>query len=190
MSARLISAYAIYNAGTGTYYGDNPIQIAINCNLISPFSPRLGYLKRRILMGVAGGSIMEYLPTFDANDPEIDSNTLTGVFVEIEEGLVMINAVSVANVILACDNCCDTANGYIVSPLYASGIPSFTSPSVNTYTVTRSDNGTPGAVDQFSMDYMEYSVQDPTHTSYTSGTSVYKLYAFGTPTAVGTDVIT
>lgn len=189
MSARLISAYAIYNAGTGTYYGDNPIQIAINCNNIAAFSPRLGYLKRRILMGVAGGSIMEYLPTFDANDPEIDANTLTGVFVQVEEGLVMINAVSVANVINTCDACCDVVNGNIVSRLYASGIPDFTSPSVSSYTVTRTDDGTPGAIDIFSIDYMEYSVQDPKHVSWVSGTSTYTLYAFGIPTAVGTDVV-
>ncbi len=190
MSARLISAYVIYNATNNTYYGDSPQQIAINCNQISAFSPRLGYLKRRILMGVAGGAFFEYLPTFSADDPEIDDNTLTGVFVEVEEGLVMIDAISVANVITTCDNCCDTVNGNIVTPLYASGIPDFTEPSVNTYTVTRSDNGTPGAVDQFSMDYMEVSVQDPIHVSYSSGTSVYHLFAFGTPTPVGTDVIT
>jgi len=186
-----VSAYAIYNGATNTFLGSNAPLIALNCTDFAAFTPIFGYLKRKIEMGVAGGTIIEYSPTFDANDPEIDANTLRGVFIQQNEGLIMIDAVSVQNVVDTCDGCCGTTN--TVTRYYTSGIPTnapFTSPTTSTYTVTRTDAGTPGAIDIFSMDYMDQVVTDPIHVSWASGTSVYRITAFGMPQAVGTDVVT
>lgn len=186
--SQLISAYAIYNGASGVYYGDNPQLISLNCLDFQAFSPKFGYLKRQLSMGVAGGTIIQYSPTFDANDPEIDSNTLQGVFVQQGAGLVMIDAVSAESVVNTCDACCD-AGSNAVTRYYTSGVPAFVSPTTSTYTIARADNGTPAAIDQFSMDYMSQTVTDPIHSSYASGTSYYIITAFGIPYLVGTDTL-
>ena len=64
-----ISAYALYNGATNDYLGDTLPLVSLDCALFAAWTPRLGYLKRRIEGGVAGGSIIQYLPTFDSNDP-------------------------------------------------------------------------------------------------------------------------
>lgn len=187
--AQEISAYVIYNATTGTYYGNNPQQVAINCYDLGAFSPKFGWLKRQLGMGTAGGSIIDYSPTFSATDPEIFGlpNTLRGVFIQQGASLVMIDAVSVANVIATCDACCDGNNA--VTQYYTSGVPAFVTPSTNTYTIQRADAGTPSAFDLFSLDYMNQSVLDPVFLSRTGGNTRYQLSAFGTPVLVGSDIL-
>lgn len=192
--SNLITARVIYNAATGEYYGnDNPIKtVPINCLTLSAWSPAFGYLKRKLGMGVAGGTIIIYNPTFAtsaADDPEIAlPNTLQGVFIQSEGQLLMIDAVSVQNVVDTCDACCDDS-GNSVTPYYGSVIPAFISPTTQNYVIQRQDDGTPRAIDKFSIDYMEQAVTDPIHRSWGYGYSIYVLNAFGTPTLVGTDVL-
>lgn len=184
-----ITAYAIYNAATNTYLGNSPQLISLNCTDFAAFTPKAGWLKRKLSMGVAGGTIIEYSPTFSASDPEIDSNTLPGVFVQQNDQLVMLDAASVQAVIDACDGCCD--GNSLVPRYFTSGVPTpFVSPTTSNYTIARTDDGTPRAVDQFSIDYLDQVVLDPVHVSYTSGTSIYLVRCFGRPTPVGTDVVT
>lgn len=188
---QLISAYVIYNAATGTYYGDNMPQISINCYDLQAFSPKFGWLKRQLSMGVGGGSIIQYTPTFDSDDPEIFGlpNTLRGVFIQQGGTLVMIDAITSVNVVATCDSCCDSNNA--VTQYYTSGVPDFVSPVSTLYTIQRTDAGTPSAFDLFSMDYMNQSVLDPVFVSRNSGagTTRYSLSSFGTPILVGTDTL-
>lgn len=190
--SNLITARVIYNAATGEYYGDNPPTVAINCLALSAWSPRFGYLKRNLGMGTAGGTIILYNPTFaqDANeDPEISlPNTLQGVFVQSEGQLLMIDAVSVQDVVDTCDACCDAA-GNSVTPYYGSVIPAFISPTTAQYVIQREDDGTPAAIDIFSIDYMEQTVADPIHRSWGYGFSQYVIRCFGTPTLIGSDTL-
>lgn len=191
--ARIIQGYALYNGTTGTYYGNNPQLVALNVDNFGEFSPRAGWLKRKIAKGVGGGSIFDYIPTFDANDPEIDSNTIRGIFVGQGAGLVMIDTAGVTAAQMMTtfmeivDNCCDGVT--LIPRGYASGVPSFSNPTTSTYTITREDAGTPGAIDQFSMDYMDQVVNDPVHTAWDGTTSTYQIQCFGTPTLVGSDVL-
>lgn len=191
--ARIIQGYVLYNAGTGVYYGNSPQLVPINLDMLGEFSPQAGWLKRKVAMGAGGGSIFDYIPTFDANDPEIDDNTLRGLFLAQGAGLVMIDVAGVteaqmlATFMEIADNCCDGTT--LIPRGYASGIPAFSNPTTTNYTITRTDAGTPAAVDQFSMDYMEQVVADPIHVSWIAGTSTYTVNCFGTPTAVGTDVV-
>lgn len=186
--SQLISAYAIYNGTNNTYYGDSPKLVALNCLEFGAFAPRFGYLKRQLSMGTAGGTIIQYTPTFDANDPEIDDNSLQGVFIEQDSELVMVDAVSVVDVVDTCNACCD-AGSTEVTRFYGSGVPAFVSPTATNYTIQRADNGTPAAIDVFSLDYSNQTVLDPVHSSYASGVSTYIINCFGTPQLVGSDTI-
>lgn len=189
----LISGYVLYNGATGVYYGDNAQLTAFNVDRFAVFAPRAGWLKRKVAMGAGGGSIFDYIPTFDANDPEIDANTLAGVFIQQDEGLVMVDAEGdtaaekVQTVLDVADACCDGDN--TIPREYTSGVPAFSNPTASNYTITREDDGTPGAIDQFSMDYMDQVVLDPIHVSWITGTSTYSINCFGTPTLVGEDVL-
>lgn len=186
--SNLVTARAFYNAATGEYFGDNPRTVPINCLALSAWSPSFGYLKRKLGMGAGGGTIILYNPTFDANDPEIDDNSLQGVFIQSEGQLLMIDATSVQEVVDTCDACCDDA-GNAVTPYYGSVIPAFISPTTANYVIQREDDGTPRAIDKFSMDYMEQTVADPIHRSWGYGYSIYVVNCFGTPTLVGTDTL-
>ncbi len=191
--SNILTGYVLYSAGTGVYYGNNPQLVALNPQLFGDFSPAAGWLKRKIAMGVGGGSIYDYIPTFDANDPEIDANTLRGVFISQGAGLLMIDTAGVTAAQMLTTfteivaNCCDGATA--IPRGYNSGIPAFSNPEAANYTITRQDAGTPSAVDQFSIDYMEQSVLDPVHLSWVAGTSTYTVNAFGTPTLVGNDIL-
>jgi len=191
--ATVITGYVLYNATTGTYYGNNPQLVVLNPAEFEAFSPQAGWLKRKIGMGVGGGSVYFYIPTFDPNDPEIDDNTLRGVFVGQGMGLVMIDTAGVTEAQMLAtftgivNECCDGTA--LVPRGYASGIPAFSNPTTSTYTITREDDGTPNAIDQFSMDYMDQVVNDPVHTAWDGTTSTYEIQCFGTPTLVGEDVL-
>jgi hypothetical protein len=186
--SKLITAYVLYNGSTNVPYVANPKQVSLNCLQFAEASPTAAWLKRKLALGVAGGSMLTYGLTFDENDPEIDNNTLSGVAVQQGATLYFIDAVSVANVIATCDACCD-AGSTAVTTGYPSGIPDFVSPTTSTYNIVREDDGTPNAFDRFSIDYMNVSVNDPVFVSRADGETTYQVTAFGTPTLVGEDTL-
>lgn len=191
MSNTNIQAYALYNAGTNTPYDVVPQLVSLNCARFGEGSPKEAFLKRRLAYSVSGGSTILYSITFDANDPEIDDNTLNGVTVQQDGLTVFIDAESAEAVLETCNACCD-ATSYIVPRYYSSGVvPKFVVPTAAQHTITRVDSGTPAAVDKFSLDYLTQTVGDVLHTSWVSntGVSTYKIYTIGTPTVLSGDTL-
>lgn len=183
--SKLITASVIFNGTTGVFY-PNGETISLNCLQFAEASPKKAWLKRTNALGVAGGSMVTYLLSFDENDPEFDSNTLQGVAVQQNGALYLIDAVSVDNVLQTCDACCD-AGSTSVTPFYTSGIPPFSIPVVQEFDIVREDDGTPDAFNRFSIDYMDYSISDPVIKSRVDGETTYTVFSFGQPVLVGDD---
>lgn len=181
----IVSAYALFNASTGTYLGDDPQLVQINCKNLAAYSPRQVWLKRRLMQG--NGTIIQYLPTFDASDPEIDANTIQGWMVQVGEEIIMLDAASAAAITDKCNACCDDVP-QTVTRYYTSGVPDFDPDTLATYTITRTDDGSPFAVQEAAYAYLGQYVT-MVHTSHSSGTSVYTVTAFRIPTAIGSDVV-
>lgn len=189
----LASVYAIYNGTSGTYVGDSatPVLLNVNCDRLRDYSPRPCWLKRRLMPG--DGTQMQYLLTFDGTDPEIDSNTLQGFFIEGDGQDTMIDILNWQALIDAC-NCpdCTDTGGNLVARFYSSGIPSFTSPVALYYCVTRADDGSGFAVDVFVEDYLTQYIGNIRVKSNVSGVSVYTFASFFSIsqfTPIGTDTI-
>ena len=188
----LATAYVIYDGTSGTYEGGNKT-IQINCDRLRAYSPRPCWLKRRLMPG--DGTKLQYLLTFDVNDPEItDVNTLQGYAIEVDGQDTMIDIASDTALVAAC-NCpnCNTPNSNLITRFYTSGIPSFVTPTANHFCVTRSDDGTGYAHDKMVMDYTGRYIGNMRLKSNTSGVSVYtfdSFYSLAQLKPVGTDVIT
>lgn len=181
-----ISAYGLFNLATGVYLGDQSPIVQINNYKLEAYSPRQVWLKRRIMPG--NGTIIQYLPTYDANDPEIDSNTLQGWAVQIEEEIIMIDAVNLQAILNAVNACCDDTP-VTIGRFYTSGVPVFSGPAVSSYNISRTDDGTPYAVSRAAWDYLGQYISI-VHLSYASGTSVYRVQNFTEPIPVGSDEVT
>lgn len=173
----LTSAYVLYNGTSGSYVGDKNTQIQIDCNRLRAYSPRPVWLKRRLLPG--DGTQIQYLLTFDGTDPEIDSNTLQGFMIENDGQDTMIDIVSAAALVTAC-NCpdCVSGTGNPVTRLYNYGIPTFTAPVGLFYCVTRADDGSGYSVDKFVTDYVPNYVGNIRVKSNISGVTIYTFQSF------------
>jgi hypothetical protein len=180
-----VSAYGLYNLSTGTYLGDNPPLVQIHTNSLEAYSPRRVWLKRRVMPG--NGTIIQYLPTFDADDPEINSNTLQGWAVQVKNEIIMIDAVSLQAIVNAINACCGETP-ITIARFYTSGVPAFSGPTLASYNITRTDDGTPYAINRAALDYLGQYITI-THLSHVSGTSVYRVQNYTQPIPVGSDVV-
>jgi hypothetical protein len=186
----LATAYVIYNGTSGTYEGGNKT-ITINCDRLRAYSPRPVWLKRRLMPG--DGTVIQYLLSFDDNDPEVDINSIRGFFIENDGQDTMIDIPSVQALVDAC-NCpnCDSPNGNVIARLYTSGIQPFVSPTLNTICITRLDDGSGYAHDKAVMDYTGRYIGTMRMKSNNSGTSIYEMktfYSLSQITPVGADVL-
>jgi hypothetical protein len=193
MSTSFATAYVLYNGTSGSYVGDQNIQININCDRMRAYSPRPVWLKRRLMPG--DGTQIQYLPTFNATDPEIDSNTLVGFAIEVDGQDTIIDIVTWQALITAC-NCPDCVDGFgnLVTRLYTYGVPAFTTPTALFYCVTRADDGSLYAHSRVATDYTTSMIGNVQVVSNISGVSIYRIQSYYTISqllalAVGTDVI-
>lgn len=173
----IASAYVLYNGTSGSYVGDQAVQIQINCNELRAYSPRQVWLKRRLMPG--DGTQLQYLLTFDGTDPEIDSNTLVGYMIENNGQDTMIDIVSAAALVTAC-NCpdCVSGTGNPVARTYPYGVPTFTAPVALFYCVTRADDGSGFSVDDFVTDYVTAYIGNVRVKSNVSGVTVYTFQSY------------
>lgn len=186
----LVSAYVIYDGTSGTYVGGANKTIQINCERLKAYSPRPVWLLRRLMPG--DGTQIQHLVTFQPTSAELlDPNTIQGFWIEVDGEDTMIDIASAEALINAC-NCpdCDTPDGNPVARFYTSGIPQFAQLTLNTYCLTRTDDGSGYAHDVAVMAYTGRYVGTMRLRSNVSGVSHYQFQAFGdAPTPVGTDVI-
>lgn len=183
-----VTAYVIYNGTSGNYVGWQNATIQINCDRLRAYSPRPCLLKRRLMPG--DGTTIQYFLTFDMLDPEADSNTIQGYFIEVDGQDTMIDIASWTNLVAQC-NCpdCDTPGGNIVPRFYTSGISDFVPPTTTTYCIQRSDDGTDGDHEVFSTDYTGRYIGSARLRRNVSGVSFYQIDAFQKPLAVKNDII-
>ncbi len=183
-----VSAYVIYDGNSGTFVGDQNKVIQINCDRMRAYSPRPCWLLRRLMPG--DGTQIQSLLTFQLTSEDQDANTLQGYSIEVDGQDTMIDIVSWQALIDAC-NCpdCDDPDGNPVTRFYSSGLPSFTPLTLNTYCITRADDGTGYDHDKAVMDYTGNYVGNMRLRSNLSGVSHYQIQAYKKPVPVGADTI-
>ena len=177
----LFSATAIYKATHYVFDDVNSRVVTFNAPRVQGFSPRNVWLLRQI---IPGQNQVQYLLTFEPTSDQLnDTNTLQGVYVE-QDGLgIMIDCISIQNFDAV-------ANGTLggISPRY--GTPqAFTTPSALFYCVTRSDDGTGFAHDDFVMDYVGFYIGNVRLTSNNTGVSVYRMQSYVTVVPQGSDTV-
>jgi hypothetical protein len=172
----LATAYVVYDGTSGTYEGGLKT-ISINCDRLRAYSPRVAWLKRRLMPG--DGTQIQYLPTFETNDPEVDINSIRCFAIEVDGQDTFIDIASMDALTNAC-NCpdCNSPNGNVITRLYTSGIPQFVPPTLNTFCLTRLDDGSLYAHRKVTMDYTGRYIGNMTMTSHNSNTSIYTFQSF------------
>jgi len=178
----LFQATAIYKATHYVFDDANSRVIDFNAPRIQGFSPRNVWLLRQI---IPGQNQVQYLLTFEPSSEQLlDTNTLQGLYVE-QDGLgVMIDCISIANFNAV-------ANGTLggITPRYGTP-PAFQTPEALYWCITRSDDGTGFEHDQVVMQYVGQYIGNIRLVSNVTGVSVYRMLAYGTPKAIGSDVLT
>ncbi len=175
----LVKATAIWRNSRFVFNDPNNV-IDLNSPKIDGFSPRNAWLLRYL---VPGQNQVQYLITFAPSSEQIaDANTIQGLWVEQDGQGVMIDCISIDNF-----NTILNAGGNLQRRYGAS--PAFTSPSATGWCVTRSDDGSTSAHSQVVTDYVGQYVGNVRLQSNLSGVSVYRFLAYGTPKAIGSDVL-
>jgi len=173
----LLSLWSIYKP-------NHPVQlqqIGANISKLQAFSPRPCWVKRQI---VAGQNQVQTLLTFDVSSADqLDPNLLQGVYIEISGQGVVVDCISIDNFITAADGL------GTITRRYASGIPAFVSPTPSCYTISRLDDASGYAHDTVVMDYIGQYAGNVIFYSHITGTSIYKVTAYGTPIAIKGDVV-
>ncbi|HLA59530.1 MAG TPA: hypothetical protein VK622_12240 [Puia sp.] len=184
----LVSAYILYDGNSGTFVGDQNKTIQINCERMRAYSPRPAWLLRRLMPG--DGTQIQSLLTFELTSNDQDANTLQGYAIEVDGQDSMIDIVTWEALINAC-NCpdCDDPDGNPVARFYSSGTPAFTPLTLNTYCITRNDDGTGYDHDVAVMAYTGRYVGNMRLRSNLSGVSHYQIEAYSKPQSVGSDVV-
>lgn len=122
-------------------------------------------------------------------DPQRE-DALTGTWINEDEMGILLDG-SVADVATALSSCCGNTP-VVVTPLYNGIYPNVVDPQIATYTVTRVDDGSVTAMQDFMLAYARWIISDATfqRSSYASGTSTYTFTSFRDPFPQGNDVIT
>lgn len=174
----LVNAYVLYNGTTGEYVGNLGQTISINCERLQAFSPRPVWLKRYAAPG--DGTLFLAQPTFSPTSAEVaDANTLQGFWIEQDGQDVMIDVTTAAAFQAACDACCGTVPA-IIANNYA-GVPTaFTPLTTNFVCITRADDGSAGAHDDFAADYVSQFIGTARLRNNVSGVSKYEVETYWT----------
>jgi hypothetical protein len=169
----LLAVIALYKAPHFVGYDVNENQISLNADRIGAFTPRPAWIKRYL---VPGQNQIQYLLTFEPTSAEVaDPNTLTGVYVE-QDGLgVVVDCISVANLVAALNG----TGSY--TQQYTTGVPAFTSPTTTAYCLVRADDGSGYAHNKVESDYVLQYYGNIIRRSYFSGISHYTLNSFTVP---------
>lgn len=188
----LVNAYVLYNGTTGIYVGnDSPAPVAsINCERLLAFSPRPAWLKRQLAPG--DGTVILYEPTFNPTSQEtLDTNTLQGMWVELDGQDLLLDVTTVNAFQQACDSCCGAVPTIIASNY--NGAPTAFAPlALNSLCIFRSDDGSAGAHDDFAADYVGNFVNTAQLRSNFSNLSHYTIQSYWTAAnfpVVGSDIV-
>lgn len=186
-----VSAYLIYNGGSNTYV-DNGTVVTLNCDHLQAFTPVPVWLQRWLPAGDGTDTI--YQPTFNLSSADqlgYGTNLIQGVWVEQDGVGMMIDVANIYTLINACNQCCTSTPTTTLPRFYTGGIPLFTSPTEATYCITRTDDGSSYAHQQFSNDYAGQTHGIARLMSNLSGTSRYSVTTFigWPPVAQGTDIV-
>jgi hypothetical protein len=124
-------------------------------------------------------------------DP-LKSDALTGTWIT-ENGVGILLDGTVDSVATALSACCGD-DPVEVTPVYDGVYPSVVDPIVATYTITRVDDGSVTAMQDFMLAYSQWIISDATfqRSGYNSGTGVstYVFTAYKDPFPQGNDIIT
>ena len=186
----LVQAYVIYNAHSNSYVNDGST-ITLNCNRLMSYTPRACWLQRWLPAGDGTDTI--YQLTFNlssADQTQYGNNLIQGLYVEQDGQGVMIDVADLATFLNGCDACCGGATGQMTRH-YTDGIPAFADPTEQIYCITRSDDGSSYAVEQFANSYTGQYHGNIKVRSSLSGTSTYQVTSFTgyPPVGHGTDVV-
>lgn len=190
----LVNAYVLYNATTNIYVGNDvpAITVSINCERLQAYSPRPCWLLRMLAPG--DGTVILYEPTFNpSSDQVLDANTLQGMFIIQDDQSIIIDVTTVAAFQAACDACCGTVPT-IIANNYGGNPTPFTTLTLNTFCIFRSDSGSAGDHDAFADDYVGNFVGIAQLRSNFSGLSHYTIQTYYsqaqfTALLVGSDVL-
>lgn len=181
-----------------TFVGNDPDNIVpVNCNLLSSYSPRPGWLVR---FKDGRSPDIQYYLTFDPDSAAFgDANTIRGFWLEqTSESEGMFVDITTQDALVEACNCvdCDTPDGNLVPGVYGSGVPAFVTPTPVTYCLTRINTLAQGGVNltvvqQIVMDYTG-QLENLRVFNYNSGTGALKMQgtSYSRPAPIGADVIT
>lgn len=170
----LLAVVALYKAPHFVGYDVSENQISLNADRVQAFTPRNAWLKRYL---VPGQNQIQYLITFEPTSAEVaDPNTLTGVYIEQDGKGVMIDCISVANLVAALNG-----TGSYTQQYPNASIPLFASPTTTAYCLVRVDDGSGYAHAKVETDYVTNYYGNIIRRSFFSGVSHYTLNSFTVP---------
>lgn len=175
MSAVIVQASVLYQ--NEEFLGICPTPKSFNCDRVQG-TPRAAWLIQ------SPDSYEQYRVTFD--NPN-DVNALTGVWISYDGVGFFLNAASVAAWVTACNTCCGSSP--VVAPLYAT-LPLYIQPLAATYTITREEDNSSVAFDDFARDYLKYIISGTLlKTAYSGGRATYTFSSYKDPIPLGPDVL-
>jgi len=186
----LVQAYIIYNGSSDTFINDGST-VTINCDRINAYSPRPCWLQRWLPAG-DGTDIINQL-TFSLSSAEqlqYGSNLIQGMAIIQDGQLVMIDVADLQTFLNGCDACCGGSTGQMTR-FYTSGIPAFSNPTEVSLCITRADDGSAYAANQFADDYAGQFHGNIKLSTSISGSSRYQVTSFTgyPPIPQGSDVV-
>jgi hypothetical protein len=157
-----------------------------NCTTLQSFNCALMIGTPRVAWLVQSDGEEQYEVTF--YNP-LDNNALQGVWISIGPLGTLLNVASVDTVINACNACCGSTP---VLALAYTSIPAYVPGQLATYTMTRQEDGSAVAFEDFSLDYMKYIYPGTLlRTAYNSSTGIatYTFQSYKDPIPLGPDVL-
>lgn len=182
--ANLATAKVLYNITSATPLMYSDVTVTINCLALSAFSPRPAWITTQIAPG--DGVEMIYVVTFE--EPADLTNVIRGYAIVQGSESIVIDALNADSVAEACNACC--GEGFDVAPYYTSGVPAFTYPVDGLFCIEAVDAGDSSAFETFNLKYIAQILGGGEVYGRASGVTSYNVKAFGTPIAVGADIVT
>ena len=180
----LVTAKVLYNITSATPLIYSDVTVTINCLALSAFSPRPAWITTQIAPG--DGVEMIYNVTYQ--QPADLTNVIRGYAIVQGSESIVIDALNADAVAEACNSCCD--GDFDVAPYYTSGVPAFTYPVAGLFCIASADAGDSSAFETFNLKYIASILGGGTVFGRSAGITKYNVTAFGTPIAVGADVVT
>lgn len=175
MSEVTVQAYVLYQ--NEEFLGICPTPKAFNCSRIQG-TPRAAWLIQ------SPDSYEQYRVTFD--NP-FDVNALTGVWISYDGVGFFLNIANVAALVTGCNTCCGSSP--IIAQQYTT-LPLFIQPVAATYTVTRQEDNSSVAFDDFARDYLKYIISGTLlKTGFSAGIATYTFQSYKDPIPLGPDVL-